>query len=827
MTLHEAIIKVLEEANQPLNASDIAQRINEKSLYQRGDNQPVPSSQVNARVSNYSEYFYKKGSLIGLVSWKEKESAPFGHKEKRGLDLKDEIIEILNEKLKSLSVDEITKQINKRGNYEQLDGSLINTKVVENKVRSFPQFFIFERELVSLVDWENLGEIRDILSKADKRLSTKEIADQINKTKTKTEEKITPGQIFLRVRRYTNLFLIDGDDIELVKASDITAEPIQAIRKKDKPIEPIIRNKQIIKEIGVGNFKAFGQKQNIKIKPITLIFGPNSSGKSSIIHSILYIQNAFATGELDPHYMKISGQSVDLGGFKQFVYQRRFQNRVRWNIKLSTSDFNKRLKEVLPDVKDINLEIEIAQGIQEKTKEIQDVETNETKKIPTGELEVTGIPRVYKYEIQTDDTTLLQMSLKSDNRTTLDSIDLKHQTIQAIIKAIIDLNTSVLKLNPGDIDTINSAAAKISTELFIDDSKFIPKSFTYLKKEKLDELQFLSPISKETRDADLTKAIETYFPRVLSDILEGIYNSVEKTLGDLIYLGPLRSYPERHIAFTKYNDPNWQAGGGLAWEIVRDNEEVRELVNAWLENDQKLKTPYKLEVRKLIDTKSPDLVKILDGFKNFLLKDVDVNLGDLFAELLAEQDISKIDEDLVKSKFSDYFEQYESDMMETLDQFEGKDVLPDLVLIDKKNDTIVSHRDVGIGISQVLPVLVYAFANRNKIITIEQPEIHLHPALQAELADVFIKTVIENNNTYILETHSEHFILRMLRRIRESYANYTNPPFRVEDINVIYVEPTDHGSIVHQIPVTEDGDFSIRWPEGFFTERAKELMGDD
>jgi predicted ATPase len=95
----------------------------------------------------------------------------------------------------------------------------------------------------------------------------------------------------------------------------------------------------------------------------------------------------------------------------------------------------------------------------------------------------------------------------------------------------------------------------------------------------------------------------------------------------------------------------------------------------------------------------------------------------------------------------------------------------DLSLYDKRTNTLVSHRDVGIGISQVLPVLVSAYASKNKIVAIEQPEIHLHPALQAELGDVFIESALgENKNAFILETHSEHLVLRVMRRIRE-----TNP----------------------------------------------------
>ena len=122
--------------------------------------------------------------------------------------------------------------------------------------------------------------------------------------------------------------------------------------------------------------------------------------------------------------MQISGQSVDLGGFKQFVYKRRYQNRVLWSIKISTEKFSKRLKEILNTVSEINLEIEIGQGIQEKTKEIKDPDTNNYKSVPTGEFNAIGPPRVYKYEIQTDIGTLFQLSLKSNNKMTIDSINI-------------------------------------------------------------------------------------------------------------------------------------------------------------------------------------------------------------------------------------------------------------------------------------------------------------------------------------------------------------------------------------------------------------------
>jgi predicted ATPase len=156
------------------------------------------------------------------------------------------------------------------------------------------------------------------------------------------------------------------------------------------------------------------------------------------------------------------------------------------------------------------------------------------------------------------------------------------------------------------------------------------------------------------------------------------------------------------------------------------------------------------------------------------------------------------------------------------------DQLKDLVLIDIRNDTPVSHRDVGIGISQVLPVLVYSYANQEKTIAIEQPEIHLHPALQAELGDVFIESALgERKNTFLLETHSEHLILRIMRRIRETTAG-TLPqgltPIKPDDVAVLYVEPDGSRSIIREMELNANGEFVKSWPGGFFEEGLREIF---
>jgi hypothetical protein len=157
------------------------------------------------------------------------------------------------------------------------------------------------------------------------------------------------------------------------------------------------------------------------------------------------------------------------------------------------------------------------------------------------------------------------------------------------------------------------------------------------------------------------------------------------------------------------------------------------------------------------------------------------------------------------------------------------DHVPDLVLLDKRSSTEVSHRDVGIGVSQVLPVLVDAFAAKKRILAMEQPEIHLHPALQAELGDVFIQSSLGGQgNTFILETHSEHLILRIMRRMRQTADEELPediPPVRPDDVAILYVEPKSDAepwSVVRVLELSETGRLLDPWPGGFFEESFHE-----
>jgi len=137
--------------------------------------------------------------------------------------------------------------------------------------------------------------------------------------------------------------------------------------------------------------------------------------------------------------------------------------------------------------------------------------------------------------------------------------------------------------------------------------------------------------------------------------------------------------------------------------------------------------------------------------------------------------------------------------------------------------TEVALPDVGFGVSQVLPALVQAFyCPAESIVWMEQPEIHLHPQVQAELADAFISAVQAyehgrpRNVQLIIETHSEHFLNRLQRRIAEQALT-------PDDVAIYFARPTEAGAELEELQVNELGDIT-NWPHNFFGDDMGDIV---
>ncbi len=102
--------------------------------------------------------------------------------------------------------------------------------------------------------------------------------------------------------------------------------------------------------------------------------------------------------------------------------------------------------------------------------------------------------------------------------------------------------------------------------------------------------------------------------------------------------------------------------------------------------------------------------------------------------------------------FYKYFDQltgYEKDEIEIF--LQGFSTETEIALKDLNNELSVMPQDIGVGISQLFPVVVASVYFKEALISIEQPELHVHPRLQTELADLFIRNSINSGNQFLLE----------------------------------------------------------------------------
>ncbi len=134
-----------------------------------------------------------------------------------------------------------------------------------------------------------------------------------------------------------------------------------------------------------------------------------------------------------------------------------------------------------------------------------------------------------------------------------------------------------------------------------------------------------------------------------------------------------------------------------------------------------------------------------------------------------------------------------------------------------KDGPEVPLTDVGFGVSQVLPVLTLCYyADEGSILILEQPEAHLHPKVQSDLADVLIDVVKNRNVQIILESHSEHLLLRLMRRIAEEDIS-------VDQTALYFCQINEGTSEIERLKVDEYGNIS-NWPQNFFGDEMGDLV---
>lgn len=143
----------------------------------------------------------------------------------------------------------------------------------------------------------------------------------------------------------------------------------------------------------------------------------------------------------------------------------------------------------------------------------------------------------------------------------------------------------------------------------------------------------------------------------------------------------------------------------------------------------------------------------------------------------------------------------------------GRSSRYELVILRK--GVYANLRDVGIGVSQVLPVLTVAyFVPPGTTILLEEPEIHLHPLAQSILAEMFVEVSRKRKVQFIVETHSEH----LFRRMQTLIAKQKTSP---EQCRMYFIESRKDTALIKKLDVDEFGAVK-NWPEHFFGDSVGE-----
>ncbi|MCW5657113.1 MAG: DUF3696 domain-containing protein [Burkholderiaceae bacterium] len=442
----------------------------------------------------------------------------------------------------------------------------------------------------------------------------------------------------------------------------------------------------MLTHLRIKNFKAWQDTGDMRLAPLTVVFGTNSSGKSSLGHLLLALkQTVQSTDRKRALHLGDENTLVDLGTFDDCLFghapDRALEFTLRWRLPEPMVVRNAAGRDEAYEGNAMELRAAIGRD------KVGQPQTNE-----------------FGYRLMQDARERLKIvHARKDNAGSLTSQPLK---------------------------LVHAVGRKWPVEPPERFYRFTDR--TLLRYQNAD---FLAEFALET----------------------------ERLLSQFFYLGPLRNYPRRQYGWAGDTPP----------DVGKLGEQTIAAILSAARDDRRLNRGPRKPLKRF-DEFIAGWLKALGVIDNFEIKPV-----------------------------ADGRKEYE-------------------VLVRTHPGTAqVKLTDVGFGVSQVLPALVQAFyAPPGSVVWMEQPEIHLHPLAQANLADAFISAVQAGEDgqpretQLIIESHSEHFLTRLQRRVAEEVI-------RPEDVAIYYVKRKGPAAELEPLPVDMFGEIT-NWPPNFFGDE----MGD-
>lgn len=522
-----------------------------------------------------------------------------------------------------------------------------------------------------------------------------------------------------------------------------------------------------ITRISLTNFRSFKDTQSINVAPVTLLFGPNSVGKSSVLMALAYVQQILKKGHCNPQKLDALGDK-SIGGFRALVHGQDVKKTIRIRLDYAPGKtpfvyYGSNIDELANHIENVPyvlmndfgggiesgaVEFEIAWSERFKQAYVKNyrvwvndvyvgcIHSPENQKNTLISELNTQHPLLVPYD---NDDWLTNQYGEIDEREPLEAHEF-HTEFEQILDQLNPNPASTAAVSDKDAsgtDFVNRIApialacrsgavpllsVPVITNLVGQDFDELEEHFNFLVAREVLSQAFVLPLDK---------------------LLEYLDNSVQ--------IGPLRVVPDNDYVPNPHPEQKEWVDGSAAWDLLHkdpsSDESIRKLIrntSEWFASSDKLDAGYEI-----------------------------------------------INKSIAESLHAD---RYEGD----LGLFSKRHVF----FKELRTNILLSANQLGTGISQVLPIVVAANHDDIALISVEQPELHIHPRFQVELADVFLRA--KQKHSFLIETHSEHIILRLLKRIRQTTdkelpENYQ--PIEEDDVSIVYLEPTENGVVTKRIRV--------------------------
>ncbi len=541
----------------------------------------------------------------------------------------------------------------------------------------------------------------------------------------------------------------------------------------------------MVNSINFKNYKAF-KTGALQIKPLTILLGANSSGKSSILQLILLLEQTLNLQEPYDSAIKLNGKYINLGEDENIVRDKDLKKELGLEFKLRQNDTQNFLRPISKKLREqLHYTYLVYSFINKYYKDPKKIEFLELiNPIDMGRF--PNSPAEINLLFEKFEPLLAEMKKNNIGLEKIENI-IENSDLKLVLNIYFRRNIRpILFFN-------------------IEEYKDAFALFTILEKKRFQNLIFGYKLKYSTKTKKL-EIIENYFSIARKKILSLKMNEKKQ-------LETINSEVLDTRILDKYIDPSYFSYDSLELKLNKDtNLKSYNLILEYVFNY------FNLLFEKLYKAFKSDQINYVGPLRAYpqryyFLDEANVNSslnsssGNNLAEILKKNKT-------IHSKVNEWLKRFNLGV--SVKEF--KDIIHNIKI--RQNGLNLDITDVGFGISQILPILVQGFMSQtNSMTIIEQPEIHLHPKMQANLADLFIDIIYSKNNksnkeysgrSLLIETHSEYILRRIRRRISEGKLDS-------KDIAIYFIDPRENSNDsakIREIEIPKNGSFE--WPKDYY-----------